>query len=215
LGELYLYELVCLVPRAGPFYFFLFHDPAEFALFNASLFIEVKTCAAGTAGNDCQYPISQYTSTDVGKEYSVEPGEWRYFYVDITPNVGTMMEVIASANDSCYFYIRKGGFPDDVDGPTGVGYEFSDEYARIDDTTTARRVLTPEDTYTGGRWFLAVNNDNTVPISFNLNATMVTVAPTMETTPTGPTEDEQSSFAQMLLPSALIASILALLASFF
>jgi len=172
-------------------------------------------------GFNCTDVLTQYNATaDNGVAKALAGDSWRYFYIDFPAGVESTLDLTVSANDTATLYVRKAGQPYDINNSQGVGYDFSDQYASISSTSPATKRLTPSDTYSGGRWYIGIENDMTATgISFTLSAniTQVTSGPTVNTTPdSSETADETSpNFGLALFPSALIAALMALFATLF
>jgi len=210
-GGFYIYVLDCFVPRAGPFYFWLFDSSIVQETFNAFLLLQIDTCTAGHGGPACTDVVSVFTSTDVGKTFVLAGDATRYFSIDFTP--GETFSINCTTNSSAIFGIRKNGFFGDYSGSDGRGYEDLEEYQGFSDIIT--KTLVAEDTTTGGTWYFGVSNPsstNAISFSFTTATTNPTVAPTTQ----GPvaTTDKSSHHSSAILvsiPSFLLAAFFALL----
>jgi len=207
---LFQYKLDCQLPRSGLFVFMWFHDAVTpVALYNASLLLNVQTCAGNTGGFNCSETSSVFNSTtDNGTPIIVPGGAFRYFYYDFANDSNGYWTITVSGNTTGTMYIRRGGYPDTSN------YENSDQYVSFSSTSNGTKYITAEDTFIGGRWYVAIENtdSNDLAGSYRLFTDLVSsVTPTQQTsrtqsptTPT-PTDDESSSPAALLMPSVLFA----------
>jgi hypothetical protein len=198
----------------------LFHDQsATVTTYNATLYLTLQTCINNTGGFNCSAVATQFNQTaDSAATFVIPPSGWRYFYTDFAPSSNGYWDLTASGNTSGTMYIRRGGYSD------ASNYENSDQYVSFSSSSNGTKYITAQDTYIGGRWYVAIQNtDSTDSLGFKLysslqQAVTPTAPPTQvtRTTPVEPTspDDDSSSFAVFLMPSAVV-SLMALFAALF
>jgi len=220
----YIYDLQCYTPRVGEFFFSLNNIAQTPESYDMTLQLTFKTCAAGFAGWNCTDVISKWLPANSGVPVVVPPQSYRYYYLDFDAGQGEGISLDVTVNQSSVFLVRPLGFPYDLyQADDGRGYEESDQRVRIDETDVGHKVITAEDTYTGGRWYWAISIDNDTPLSFTINANVTQDTNVIGTSDNSnltageesQTGDDSSNFALVCVPSALIAAILAFLASLF
>jgi len=211
---MFMYELECLVPRSGLFVFAMTHDLAAFALFNATLRLDIQTCTSPNGGFNCSFNSTAFNpATDSGKAFIVPADGWRYFYYDFPAGANSQWSTTASSNSTGYLWFRQSGY-----SYQNI-YESTHQYGSFSATSNATKYITTEDAYVGGRWFFGVQNtDDAAPASVTLFSTLSSTTPETtqgDSTKDTPTTDADSSSATGLFPLALAAALLALFSTLF
>jgi len=189
-------DMECYTPVMGWFYILI--EEGNGNMFNSTIWLNYTVCPAGMGGYNCAFPLRQFNLTwAMGPHYINwnqtslnDEGPFDYYYLDFAPNTTLSVYLNTTVFGTNTVYYRRNGFP-----------EYSSDLSDLDvsdDGATNSFDFYWQSLFTGGRYFIGIQNRDYVTINYTLGygagpAPSTTGSSTGSTGTTGATSTSGSS----------------------